>query len=293
MPRPGKNSYDEQKPPYSYIWLTYMAIQDSAEKMLPLTEIYKYIMERFPFYRSNTQRWQNSLRHNLSFNDCFVKVPRRADRPGKGSYWAIHPNALKMFENGSCLRRQKRFKLDPEESKRLKKLSGSSLKSFSSERSPQCKDDSPSSIDATQPAVEQPLPASFPTAGLGRGPLSPFQWSSSYNDYPLLRSQLLTPYFSSFGAQSPTLPMFPMIPSTLPQMPQLTAGTDSIFSMAAALFLSTPMNAQFSPNVASVPKASTSPWPSSQPPTAQQVLSPFSIASLLGCSSSAAQAASG
>lgn len=56
MPRPGKDSYDEQKPPYSYIWLTYMAIQDSDEKMLPLTEIYKYIMDRFPFYRKNTQR---------------------------------------------------------------------------------------------------------------------------------------------------------------------------------------------------------------------------------------------
>ncbi|CAI5442949.1 unnamed protein product [Caenorhabditis angaria] len=110
MPRPGKDSYDEQKPPYSYIWLTYMAIQDSDEKMLPLTEIYKYIMDRFPFYRKNTQRWQNSLRHNLSFNDCFIKIPRRADRPGKGSYWAVHPNALGMFENGSCLRRRKRFK---------------------------------------------------------------------------------------------------------------------------------------------------------------------------------------
>uniref|UniRef100_A0A0N5C0Z4 Fork-head domain-containing protein n=1 Tax=Strongyloides papillosus TaxID=174720 RepID=A0A0N5C0Z4_STREA len=112
MPRPGKNSYDEQKPPYSYIWLTYMAIQNSKEKMLPLTEIYKFIMDRFPFYRSNTQRWQNSLRHNLSFNDCFIKIPRRPDRPGKGSYWAIHPNALHMFENGSCLRRQKRFKCE-------------------------------------------------------------------------------------------------------------------------------------------------------------------------------------
>ncbi|EFO84296.1 hypothetical protein GCK72_003726 [Caenorhabditis remanei] len=110
MPRPGKDSYDEQKPPYSYIWLTYMAIQDSDEKMLPLTEIYKYIMDRFPFYRKNTQRWQNSLRHNLSFNDCFIKIPRRADRPGKGSYWAVHPNASGMFENGSCLRRRKRFK---------------------------------------------------------------------------------------------------------------------------------------------------------------------------------------
>ncbi|CAB3403964.1 unnamed protein product [Caenorhabditis bovis] len=115
MPRPGKDSYDEQKPPYSYIWLTYMAIQDSDEKMLPLTEIYKYIMDRFPFYRKNTQRWQNSLRHNLSFNDCFIKIPRRADRPGKGSYWAVHPNALGMFENGSCLRRRKRFKVREQE----------------------------------------------------------------------------------------------------------------------------------------------------------------------------------
>ncbi len=45
-----------QKPPYSYIWLTYMAIQGSKEKMLPLTDIYKYIMDKFPFYRKNTQR---------------------------------------------------------------------------------------------------------------------------------------------------------------------------------------------------------------------------------------------
>lgn len=111
MPRPGRNTYDDQKPPYSYIALTAMAIQHSTEKMLPLSEIYKFIMERFPFYRKNTQRWQNSLRHNLSFNDCFIKIPRRPDRPGKGSYWALHPFSGDMFENGSFLRRRKRFKL--------------------------------------------------------------------------------------------------------------------------------------------------------------------------------------
>lgn len=111
MPRPSRESYGDQKPPYSYISLTAMAIWSSQEKMLPLNEIYRFITDRFPYYRKNTQRWQNSLRHNLSFNDCFIKVPRRPDRPGKGAYWALHPQAFDMFENGSLLRRRKRFKL--------------------------------------------------------------------------------------------------------------------------------------------------------------------------------------
>ncbi|XP_055610526.1 fork head domain-containing protein FD4-like [Uranotaenia lowii] len=111
MPRPSRESYGDQKPPYSYISLTAMAIWSSPEKMLCLNDIYKYITDRFPYYRNNTQRWQNSLRHNLSFNDCFIKVPRRPDRPGKGSYWTLHPKAFDMFQNGSLLRRRKRFKL--------------------------------------------------------------------------------------------------------------------------------------------------------------------------------------
>lgn len=110
-----RRSYTHAKPPYSYISLITMAIQNAPSKMLTLSEIYQFIMDLFPFYRQNQQRWQNSIRHSLSFNDCFVKVPRTPDKPGKGSFWTLHPDSGNMFENGCYLRRQKRFKDEKKE----------------------------------------------------------------------------------------------------------------------------------------------------------------------------------
>ncbi|CAK9819123.1 Silk gland factor 1 [Anthophora quadrimaculata] len=113
--KPYRRSYTHAKPPYSYISLITMAIQNAPTKMLTLSEIYQFIMDLFPFYRQNQQRWQNSIRHSLSFNDCFVKVPRTPDKPGKGSFWTLHPDSGNMFENGCYLRRQKRFKDEKKE----------------------------------------------------------------------------------------------------------------------------------------------------------------------------------
>lgn len=106
-----KRRFADVKPPYSYIALITMAIESSNNGMMTLNEIYAFIMNRFPYFKENQQRWQNSIRHNLSLNDCFLKVPRAPGRPGKGNYWALHPGCGDMFGNGSFLRRAKRFKL--------------------------------------------------------------------------------------------------------------------------------------------------------------------------------------
>ena len=120
-----RRSYTHAKPPYSYISLITMAIQNCPSKMLTLSEIYQFIMDLFPYYRQNQQRWQNSIRHSLSFNDCFLKVPRTPDKPGKGSFWTLHPESGNMFENGCYLRRQKRFKCDRKDGRHSQKSSSS------------------------------------------------------------------------------------------------------------------------------------------------------------------------
>ncbi|XP_030631765.1 forkhead box protein I1 [Chanos chanos] len=149
------------RPPYSYSALIAMAIQNAQDKKLTLSQIYQYVAENFPFYKKSKAGWQNSIRHNLSLNDCFKKVARDEDDPGKGNYWTLDPNCEKMFDNGNFRRKRKRradgassnVSVKSEDTSALKLSDTASLMSTS----PQSLQNSPSSSEpksSPSPSVE-------------------------------------------------------------------------------------------------------------------------------------------
>lgn len=93
-----------EKPSQSYIGLIAEAILSSPEKKLVLSDIYSYILTRYPYFRTKGSGWRNSIRHNLSLNDCFIKAGRSPN--GKGHFWTICPMYYEDFLHGDYRRRR-------------------------------------------------------------------------------------------------------------------------------------------------------------------------------------------
>ncbi|CAF3704485.1 unnamed protein product [Rotaria socialis] len=104
---PRKSNRRAEKPPYSYIALIVMAINSTPTKKMTLSEIYAFLQQSFAFFRSTYMGWKNSVRHNLSLNECFIKLPKAMGRAGKGHYWTIAPDSDCMFDD-NCMRRRPR-----------------------------------------------------------------------------------------------------------------------------------------------------------------------------------------
>ncbi|KAM5152619.1 forkhead box protein K1 [Mantella aurantiaca] len=104
----GDCAKDASKPPYSYAQLIVQAISYAQDRQLTLSGIYAHITKHYPYYRSADKGWQNSIRHNLSLNRYFIKVPRSQEEPGKGSFWRIDPTSeAKLIEQAFRKRRQR------------------------------------------------------------------------------------------------------------------------------------------------------------------------------------------
>nr|CAB3246927.1 FoxM [Phallusia mammillata] len=74
------------RPPYSYMALIQFAINSSGTGRMTLRQIYQWIEERFPYFKNAKPGWKNSIRHNLSLHDIFV---REVATGSKASYWTL------------------------------------------------------------------------------------------------------------------------------------------------------------------------------------------------------------
>nr|XP_033808307.1 forkhead box protein M1 isoform X4 [Geotrypetes seraphini] len=80
-----------ERPPYSYMAMIQFAINSTEGKRMTLKEIYTWIEDHFPYFKHVAKPgWKNSIRHNLSLHDMFV---RETAANGKISFWTIHPDA--------------------------------------------------------------------------------------------------------------------------------------------------------------------------------------------------------
>lgn len=81
------NIDNDAKPPFSYATMIGVAILQSPEGKLTLSQIYHWFSSHFSYFKTVDCGWQNSVRHNLSLNPIFVKAGRTPE--GKGHYWQI------------------------------------------------------------------------------------------------------------------------------------------------------------------------------------------------------------
>ncbi|XP_030575759.1 forkhead box protein M1-like isoform X2 [Archocentrus centrarchus] len=80
-----------ERPPYSYMAMIQFAINSRKNRRMTLKEIYMWFESHFPYFKDVAKPgWKNSIRHNLSLHDMFI---RETSPDGKISFWTIRPEA--------------------------------------------------------------------------------------------------------------------------------------------------------------------------------------------------------
>uniref|UniRef100_A0A4W5MA69 Forkhead box N1 n=1 Tax=Hucho hucho TaxID=62062 RepID=A0A4W5MA69_9TELE len=98
----GFSSGDIQLPllePFLLDILIFMALRNSKTGSLPVSEIYRFMTEHFPYFKTAPDGWKNSVRHNLSLNKCFEKVENKIGNSSrKGCLWALNPAKIEKMQ---------------------------------------------------------------------------------------------------------------------------------------------------------------------------------------------------
>ena len=85
-----------EKPRLSYAQMIAESLMQAEDRMLPLCEIYTYINQKYPYFRMDVNSWQNAIRHNLTLNPSFQKVPR-PNNEGRGNFWRMEDGAERQI----------------------------------------------------------------------------------------------------------------------------------------------------------------------------------------------------
>ena len=122
------NQRSSRFPSYTEMIATILLSDASTAKALQ--DIYMLMERKYPFLEQRGHSWKNSVRHTLSFNECFLKIPR--EDSGQRCNWTIHPKYMRRFLLGNfktsrvLSRRRKGMEKEMEECPKAK-LSNASL----------------------------------------------------------------------------------------------------------------------------------------------------------------------
>lgn len=112
------------RPHYSYAELAALAIRANGGKA-QVADIYSWIEETYPLYKSGVAFWKNCIRHNLSMKECFTK------QTGEGrSFWTLEANVKRVlpelpteseFDPNHIVPKKRRRRLSSETSRTARK----------------------------------------------------------------------------------------------------------------------------------------------------------------------------
>lgn len=104
------------KPDFSYGQLICLAILQSPEEKLILSQICEWISTSFPFFQLKDMNWQNCIRHTLSINPSFIKLEsvKISKTVDKTKFIFINKDKPVPSRSGKNFRKSSRWGISPD-----------------------------------------------------------------------------------------------------------------------------------------------------------------------------------